>query len=224
MPVIDNRTPRKAGRPRIAVSRERLVGIARQAFADRGYHGTTLDQVADEAGIRRASLLHHVGSKARVYREILDRVVDDLQGLVRDAFGPHADYLLALDRLGVRVVDYLGSRPGVGRLLLRELVDGGPYLEGDGIGAVGRTLEVTSAFLAAGMQSGAFRRQDPRQLALTIVGVHLYYFATLPSTGAFLGPQAYTAPGIDARKAAVLAHVRSLCTADPEGPPDVPAP
>ncbi len=215
MPATTHPMTRKAGRPRIAVPRARLVEIARRIFADNGYHNTTLDQVAEQAGIRRASLLHRFGSKANLYRELLDQVVGDLRNLVRSAFGPQADFLEALDVLGGRVVDYLGGRPGVGRMLLRELVDGGPYLEGAGIQAVQDTLEVTTAFLASGMSDGAFREQDPRQLALTIVGIHLYYFATLPSTGAFIGAEAYTAEGVAVRKAAVLAHVRSVCEARP---------
>ena len=211
MPVVKSDVIRKAGRPRISVPRARLVEIAGQVFADLGYNGTTLDRIAEQTGILRASLLHHFGDKASLYGEVINLVVVDLRNLVSAASGSKIDYVAALDALGTRIVDYLGHRPGVARLLLRELVDGGPYLKGVGGGAVLETLRVTTSFLLAGMDSGAFRRQDPAQLALTIVGLHLYYFATAGSTGVFMGADAYTDAGINARKVAVLAHVRDLC-------------
>ncbi len=220
MPAREALASRKAGRPRVAVPRTHLVETARAVFADRGYHGTTLDRIAEQAGIRRASLLHHFGDKASLYQEVLDQVVVGLQDLIREASGARTDYPGALDALGSRIVDTLGRRPGVARLLLRELVDGGPYLEGAGGRAVQETLEFTAGFLAAGMTAGVFLRQDPRQLALTIVGLHLYYFATLDSTGSFLGAGAYSDAGIEVRKTAVLAHVRSLCLGTPAGVPD----
>jgi hypothetical protein len=60
------------------------------------------------------------------------------------------------------------------------------------------------------MRAGEFRRQDPAQLALSIVGLHLFYFAAAPFTGAFLRADACSPALVRTRKAVIRAQVRAL--------------
>src|SRR3954467_11240421 len=43
--------------------REELTRTAARLFADRGYHGTSLADLAEALGIQKASLYHHIDSK-----------------------------------------------------------------------------------------------------------------------------------------------------------------
>ena len=202
---------RKAGRPATPITKYRLISIGAEVFAEHGFHATTLDSIAGVAGIRRASLLHHFPGKQVLYNAVLDTIVGDLNAFVADARTAGGDFVTKLDDLGFRMVTYLGARPGVGRLLMRELVDGGPYFCGCGEKPIMDTLEITAEFLKAGMEAGAFRVQDPKQLALSIVGIHLYAFAAMPSNTRFLGKNGFSARGIKRRRDAVLSQVRLLC-------------
>jgi AcrR family transcriptional regulator len=202
---------RKAGRPATPITKDRLIAIAAEVFAEHGFHAATLDTIARGADIRRASLLHHFSSKQVLYNAVLDTIVGDMNGFVADARASGGDFITKLDGLGSRMVTYLGKRRGVGRLLMRELVDGGPYFCGCGEKPIMDTLEITAEFLKAGMDAGAFTVQDPRQLALSIVGIHLYAFAAMPSNSRFLGKNGYSDTGIERRRDAVLSQVRLLC-------------
>jgi TetR/AcrR family transcriptional repressor of mexJK operon len=62
-------------------SRQRIVDIARRLFIEDGYLGVSMQQIADIAGLRKASLYHHFRSKeslfADVMAELMDRILRD---------------------------------------------------------------------------------------------------------------------------------------------------
>ncbi len=203
--------PRGPGRPKDPISRDTLLEAARGTFAEHGYAGASMSRIAEAAGLRKASLFHHFASKEALYLEVLSTTLGDLGQLVAAASLDEGDFAQRMDRLGVLVTRYLGSRPGAARILLREIMDGGPYAGGEGHGAVLGTLELIAAFLRSGMVEGAMPHQDPKHLALTICGVHLLWFAADTVVGPFNGGQVYDEALVAAREIAVQGHVRAVC-------------
>jgi hypothetical protein len=61
------------------------------------------------------------------------------------------------------------------------------------------------------MDAGTFRKSDPRQLTLSIVGLHLFPFAAASASTALLGEDFFAPAQVAARTSAVLAQVRALC-------------
>ena len=116
-----------------------------------------------------------------------------------------------LDRLSHAVVDYFSAHHDAARLLLRELVDNGPFVAGEGSAIVLAILNDISSFMAAGMEDGAFGRQSPEQLALSIVGVHLYYFSSAEVVGRYVGAEVFSKAQLEERRGAVVEHIRRLC-------------
>ncbi len=197
------------------MAREQLLQVARTAFAESGYSGATMSDIAARAGIRKASLFHHFRSKEALYLEMLSAITEDLVRLVVAADLGSGDFLERLDRLGELVVRYLGGHPRTARLAMRELVDGGPFWAGTGRHQVERAMRAVARFLAAGMAEGAIAEQDPRQLAVSIIGVHLFPFAASEVTQGLFENDVHAAAAIDARAEAVVAQVRRLCGAEP---------
>ncbi len=169
--------------------------------------------VAERGGVRKTSLFYHFGDKETLYREVVDGVVSELLGYIGGALHEAGGFAERLDRLGALVVDCLGAHPGAARLLVREMVDVGPYAAGPGRATIAATLDATATFLEAGMGAGAFRRRDPRQLALSIVGLHLFYFAAEEVSSGFSGASIFAPEAIAARKEAILDQVRALVVA-----------
>jgi AcrR family transcriptional regulator len=69
-------------RLRRAERREQILDAATRAFARAGFTATSLDDVAEEAGITRVLLYRHFDSKADLYRAVLDRAGARLVGSV----------------------------------------------------------------------------------------------------------------------------------------------
>jgi AcrR family transcriptional regulator len=55
-------------------TRERLIAVATELFAERGYEHTSIDAVLDHAGVSRGSLYHHFRNKEALFEAALDAV------------------------------------------------------------------------------------------------------------------------------------------------------
>ncbi len=202
---------RRPGRPSHPVSKQEILQISRRQFAKSGFLATSLESVADAVGLRKASLLHHYSSKEALYLETLSSVVTELMEFVESARLNEGDFVSRLDRLGEKVVDYLARRPESARLLMMELTNQGPYLYGRGREQVRVAIQMVEHFLNAGMQAGVFRRQDPFQLSVSIVGLHLIYFAGGEIFSTVLERDIFSPDQIRRRRRAVVQQVRALC-------------
>jgi AcrR family transcriptional regulator len=54
--------------------RAQLLAVATEVFAERGFHATSMDEVAEAAGVTKPVLYQHFPSKRALYRELLDDV------------------------------------------------------------------------------------------------------------------------------------------------------
>ncbi len=68
--------------------RDRILAGAAELFAQHGYSGTSMNQVADACGISKASLYHYVDDKYQLLVEIAEGHVDRLRALAAEELGP----------------------------------------------------------------------------------------------------------------------------------------
>jgi AcrR family transcriptional regulator len=102
-------------RLRRAERREQLLAAATQAFARNGFAATSLDDIAEAAGISRVLLYRHFESKTDLYRAVLDRAIARLTTAVgtRDFTAASIDALLevaAEDPDGFRLLFHHAAR------------------------------------------------------------------------------------------------------------------
>lgn len=66
--------------------REQLVGVARSVFAERGYEATTIEEIAERAGVSKPVIYQHFGGKEGLYAVVVDREVRFLTDSIAHAF------------------------------------------------------------------------------------------------------------------------------------------
>ncbi len=72
--------------------RDDIVQAATRIFSRRGYHGTSMQHIAEELGMRKASLYHHVSAKEdllfAIHQRLIDKLVDGTLEVVSSSLGP----------------------------------------------------------------------------------------------------------------------------------------
>ena len=77
-PMLHHAGGLSARGPEELTSHERALVAALDCFVERGYHGTTIRQIAGRAGVSVPGLYHHFPSKLALLERLIDDTMDDL--------------------------------------------------------------------------------------------------------------------------------------------------
>jgi TetR/AcrR family transcriptional regulator len=155
-----------------ARSRTAILDAAERLFAERGYHGTSITDVGAAAGLSRGAPGYFFGSKAELYRAVLDRAF----GEVREAVRAGRARALASQQSAEAILagavsdyfDFLAARPNFVRLIEREALSNEGLIEDAGHLSAGQeALAAMSAELGLdGSDSG-----EAAHLLLSIISL-----------------------------------------------------
>ena len=166
--------------------------------------------LAERVGLRKASLFHHFASKEVLYAAVLARLIEDVGGAIAKSATLPGAFAERLDALGDAITVVLGEQPFAARLLIREVMDWGPVVRDHLADKMMFVLGAAEAFIRAGQAEGAFEEMDPRQLIVSLMGVHFMPFAIGGIVKRFVGADPAVPAFIEPRRGAVQLHVRRM--------------
>jgi len=91
--------------PRRPYDIDTLTDVALRVFAERGYDGASMDDVARAAGITKASIYHHVSGKEALLERGLTRALDALFAILREPGALEGRALARLQYIVSRVAE-----------------------------------------------------------------------------------------------------------------------
>src|SRR5258706_4568198 len=121
-------TPRPTRNGTKRLRRDEILDEATRLFAERGYEGTSMADLAERVGLRKASLSHHFASNEVLYAAVLERLVAAVGAAIGKAALTPGSFLERMDGLTDAITVVLGEQPFAARLLIREVMDWGPVV------------------------------------------------------------------------------------------------
>jgi TetR/AcrR family transcriptional regulator len=183
-------------------SREAILDAAEQLFAEKGFAGTSLNEIGLAAGVSRGTPGYFFGAKAELYRAVLERCLEQVRTAVRSgrdrAIASHEPPEVVLAGAVGEYFDFITARPNFVRLMEWEALSGGRQLR-DVPPHLAAAREAVAAIAAElGLDPAGPGAAEATQLLLSVVG--LCWFPLVHS-GTLLGALGIDPSATDFREA-----------------------
>ena len=204
-------SPDRVRRRDAAGTRDALLAAGALLFAERGYDGAPVADIARRAGVNKAMINYHFGGKRPLYLAIVSATFAEIVASVErlaEAPRPAPDLLREL----IAVVSDAVTRrhPHFCTMMLREVLAGGAHLEPMLVAQPVRLLAAVQGIVARGVREGDFRPVDPVLTHLSLVGSLVFFFATRRFRERVLAQRRPAVKPPDA--AAYVKHMQDLLT------------
>ncbi len=105
-----------------AQRRQQLLDVGRALFADKGFEGTSVEEIATRAEVSKPVVYEHFGGKEGLYAVVVDREVSALLDAIMASLvdEPRSHPRLLLERAALALLDYVESNTDGFRILVRD--------------------------------------------------------------------------------------------------------
>jgi AcrR family transcriptional regulator len=145
-----------------------ILQVARRLFIRQGYTATSIREIAEEAGIGKATIYHHFPDKTAIIMELMRQAAGntlDIFTTVRAEGDPRRRIeanTLAMMRWTFNTVDLF-------QVIRREVPNGRALMAAELPNAMGEQLRILTTTIQEGIDSGIFRQIDPNAAARVLL-------------------------------------------------------
>ncbi len=170
--VIDIEKPGKTA--------EKILTAARKVFAENGYSGAHVDEIAERAGVNKATLYYQIGHKdtlyANVIHQVLGNTAQNIAGAVAKVDHPEEKLKVYINCIAANV----DKNPELPSIMMREVAADGAHLPRVVVEDIVSVLTILVGILDEGRKKGIFVEVVPFLIHMMIVGTILFYKKAIP--------------------------------------------
>ena len=178
-------------------NRKMILDAGLDVFSQFGYRGTTLDQIADRAGLSKPNLLYYFPSKEAVHVALLEGLLHTWLDPLH-ALNPDGDPVAEIQAYVARKLALSRDYPRESRLFANEILQGAPRIEPALSGELKTLVDEKAAVIAGWIEKRRIAAVDPHHLIFSIWALTQHYADFDVQVRAVLGPDrpdAYPAAG-----------------------------
>jgi TetR/AcrR family transcriptional regulator len=166
-----------ASQPATRIQREKhelILEAALDVFARHGFRGSTIDQIAEAAGISKPNLLYYFPSKEDIHRALISRLLDTWLAPLEemDADGDPVPEIRSYIR---RKLEMARDYPRESRLFANELLQGAPRIISMLEGELKTLVDQKAKVIEGWVKAGTLNPIDPYHLIFSIWATTQHY-------------------------------------------------
>lgn len=158
---------------------EHILQVAREVFMHHGYDGTSMQMIADRAGINKSLLHYYYRSKERLFREVFSKVFSQ--------FIPHLGVIFMSEKsleekvyaFADRYIDVFIENPLIPIFVMQELSKNPDYLT-ELIKGAGINPNIMIAKISQMLEDEGIYMRDVRHFFVNLIGLCIFPFAARP--------------------------------------------
>ena len=97
--------------------REQLIDVARRLFAEKGFEGASIEEIASRAKVSKPVVYEHFGGKEGLYAVIVDRELTAISSTITASLRSSGSPSIILERAALALLTYIEDSPDGFRLL-----------------------------------------------------------------------------------------------------------
>lgn len=150
---------------------EEILDAAFKVFSARGYHNTTVDDIAQEAGISKGTCYQYFTSKEDIFIATMERTLDTLLAEAQAAAVESQDALIRMGIEGLTFVSKYRDLQFMFMGVVSEALGGNERLRKKAAEAFGRVAGFLARDIEKGVSEGVFRPVNPMTVAYALIGI-----------------------------------------------------
>ena len=141
-------------------TRREILDVATREFADRGFAGARVDEIAAQTRTTKRMIYYYFGSKEALFVAVLERAYAGIRAAEQAIEVDHLEPAAAIRRLAELTFDHQESHPEFIRLVMIENIHRAAHIAGraDFAGLNSPAIELIEEILARGRRDGSFTR------------------------------------------------------------------
>ena len=163
----------------------RILDAAVEVFATYGYHGATIDEIAERAGISKPNLHYYFERKKDLYLAVLRRILEIWLVPLRE-LDRNGDPALEIGNYIAQKVDLSRKFPAASRVFANEIVQGAPFLKGYLKTNLRAVVQRKAAVIQHWIDQGKVTPVDPYHLIFLIWAATQHYADFAPQVKAVM--------------------------------------
>ena len=176
--------------PKGRAARDKILRAAEKLLAARGFHGTSMRDVAEAAGVPLASAMYHFAKKEQLHGAVLETIAEELQARLDAALAGSVQYEEKLEALLRALLAWGEAKPARVKLLLRELLDNPTRVAQAWKLPLAPVLRLMTELIEDGVRRRILHVDGPAEVAvLHVVGAVSYFVAARPTVERILGEE-----------------------------------
>ncbi len=166
------------------MTREGILEAAARIFSEKGFHATSMQDIAEAVNLQKASLYHHFSSKQEILFEILDHALDLINNRLEIVLSQSLSPDEKLRQAMISYFQTIAENKNLSAVLLLEMKSLEPELKARQASRREKFERLWRDLIIEGKQQGMFFNVDPSLTGRAILGVMNWSVTWYRSDGA----------------------------------------